>query len=558
MRAALAACLYLFAIVSTPPLAAQGVAVRGVVWQPPEDYTAAAADLRKIRETGFNAVRTGIVQDERLLDLADRLGLAVYQELPLRYLSSERLVDTLSFAQELLQNVVRRSARYASARDFGIARYADTTDSTSCEALRELVDAGRRAAPSSARFYYTSIFARHDACSDVVDYVLLDGRDHVAPARLIRTWYDVHETPAGLAGVGTWVRSSGPGGLRNERSPQQQARFLENRLTELVLDRAAPGLTALFVYRWRDAEISLPLLSRADPDPFRATYGLHASQMNERPSYEVARGILTGSQTTFAFEAGEVTLRDWPWITILGWVALLLIALLYAFSPRLRQMVPRYFRAHGFYRDAIREGRDLLLGSSLIVLLALGLAAGVTVAVGVDILGEVMAFRILLSWLPEPFVFFLARATVEPWLFAFLIAAIYAGLILIWIILMMILSRTRYTLGPGQVLMLVVWPRWPLLVLMLAALALAGSPPPEDALLHVYILGGIAGLWVLVTLHAIVRAVVDYTAIARVPPYVPILLFLLNPVVISLTVAAFAWLQYRDDVMFAVRALLYS
>ncbi len=545
----------LLIVLAAPTLtSAQGISSTGVVWQPPDDYRQASADLRKIRRTGFDAVRTGIVQDARLLALADQLGLAVYQDLPIRYLSDRALTDSLEAAKTILAEVVRRGRAHRSARAFGIASFVNTSDPSACAALAQLVEQGRSVAAPGTRFYYTTLFTSDDRCSDVVDLVLIDVRDADHPAVQLRTWYDAHDTPAGIAGVGTWVRPDAAG-LQSPHSAEQQGRFIERRLDELLVDPRSPPTEVVFVYRWRDAETSPPLFTPDDANPYVARYGLHDSQMEERPAYGVVQGILTGRQTVFAFPQGDKSAREWPWVIILGWLCLLLIGIGYALSPRLRQMVPRYFRARGFYRDAIREGRDLLLGSSLLILLSLGLAAGVTSALVIDMLNDVMAFRVLMAWLPEAIVFFLARAIAEPLLFTLLVSAVYAGLLLVWILLMLIFSRIRFGLGFGQVLMLVVWPRWPLVLLMLAGLALFGSTEMLAPLHQIYGVAILVSLWIVTTLQAVIRSVIDYAAIARVPGLVPVLLLVLNPAVIAITAAVLFWLRYQDETRFLLHAI---
>lgn len=545
----LAICLLLLPAART--CAQTAVSIRGVTWQAPSDYEQAARDLEKIRETGFNAVRTGVITDGRLLTLADTLGIAVYQELPLHYLSSERLRDTLNSASETLATLLVRSRSHSSARDVGILRYGETSDTLTCDAVRQLVESGRRAAAPGTRFYYVSLFPTDDVCDDAVDFVLLDARDTANPADLLRRWYENHETPAGLAAVGTWTARDATPGLRNWRSPQQQARYLEDRLREILIDASVPGLTGFFVYRWRDAEIKLPSITRADVDPYRATYGLHTATMEERPAYEVVRGMLTGRQMTFAFAAGDVSVQEWPWQVIATWLALVLIGLVYTLSTRVRHMVPRYFRAHGFYRDAIREGRDLLLGSSAILLVAVSIAGGIIFSAGVEAIGDLMAFRIILAWLPENFVRAMASVTARPEMFLLFASAVYAALILLWVIFITAFSRLRYALGAGQVLMLVLWPRWPLIILMLAAVAAATRPVETlDQALPILI---IWALWILVSLYASVRTLVDFTATSRVPIYVPLVLFFLNPLVLGLIAGTFAIIQYQPDVLFALR-----
>ena len=279
---------------------------RGVVWQPPAEFNVAAEDLRRIEATGFNAVRTGIIGDERLLVLADTLELSVFQDLPLSFLAAGRLADTLAYASALLETAILRSNEHRSARFFGLGHSIEITDA-SCDALRSLIERGRAAASSPVQFYYTTRLAGADVCN-AVDFVLLDGRDRSEGrdgadlSRIAAEWQAQHDVSMGLSAVGSWVGGTAERGLIHPHSAEQQARFLEERLDELLRGDWAPA--AFFVYRWRDGRAAAPSISRAAADPFFERYGLWSAEGVERPAYAVVRGMLTGEQHVFAFDAG--------------------------------------------------------------------------------------------------------------------------------------------------------------------------------------------------------------------------------------------------------------
>ena len=91
------------------PLMAQDALMQGVAWAAPEDIGSAAADLGAKRRMGVEAVRTHLVRDERLLAVADSLGLSLFQELPLAGLPALSLLDTLTHARQLLDATLERA-----------------------------------------------------------------------------------------------------------------------------------------------------------------------------------------------------------------------------------------------------------------------------------------------------------------------------------------------------------------------------------------------------------------------------------------------------------------
>jgi hypothetical protein len=523
---------------------------RGVVWQVPDDFELAREDLMRMRAMGVTAVRTGVIEDERLLRVADLLGLEFYQEVGGAYHTVSALRDTLEGTRVQLRRAAAFGHRYASARTFGVARYADTSSPETCQMIRELVDDARTHGPADTRAYYVSVFIEEDVCAGEVDFVLLNARDHEYPLSVVERWRAAHDTPVGLAALGRWVIPGGRAGLRNPHSFASQARYLEDALNEMHMSTLR--LEAVFVYRWRDAETTLPAFHRADRDPYRATYGLIGERRGARPAAEVVSGFYTGTRYAFAFEQGEAGYRTWPWPTMMMWTVLLLIGLTYAISIRFRHTVPRYFVTHGFYRDSVREGRNLLLGSSFTILIAFSIAAGTALFVAIDVLGQATGFRMLALWLPDALIRFWGGASVNPLIFILLAAAVFAALKLFWIVVLALLSRAAVALGPGQAMLLAIWPQWTILLVMIFMVGLSvtdlWSVPVEPVLF-------VGGLWAITAIWAVLRTVVDFAIIARAPAFIPIVAFLLHPFVLFLAGLAFTAMVYQEELRFVAQVM---
>ncbi|MDX1545383.1 MAG: hypothetical protein R3247_00255 [Rhodothermales bacterium] len=529
------ALLLLLALAASAP-AAQPGPVRGVVWRVPADLAQATEDLRAMQQAGVEAVRTGLIRDDTLLTLADSLGLAIYQELPLDFVSAAALVDTLAFAERLLGEALQRASGHPSARHFGLARRSDTSAPRACAFFEALAQRAREA--PGARVYYLTAFIESDRCAETVDFVLLDALDVDAPAARVARWRAAHAVPAGLGALGTWVGPEARPGLEDPHSPESQARYLETHLRHLLADTTAAG-RAVFVHRWRDVPVASPSPVHDLARPTAHGYGLHAAGGAARPALAVVRGFFTDGQTTFAFPQGAAPPAPVPWARLLGWLVFLMLGATYALSPRFRYTVPRYFQAHGFYRDGIREGREVLLGSSIVMLLAVALSVGILGTVVLDVLRPTAAFRLVFSALPASVQQTAVALLAQPWMLILLLGSFYALGIALWASLLALVSRRRHPLLPGQALMLVLWARWPLLVLLLGAMTVPSLPAPwavRGALLLVAV-GG------LVALYALIRTLYDYAAITYVPGPFVLLLALANPMVLlalALTLPIFA------------------
>lgn len=522
------------------PVAAQPAPLQGIVWTPPDDPTLATAELRALHTLGVEAIRTPLIQRDHLLTLADTLGLQVFQELQLDHLPAAALADTLAYARSQIAQALDRARRHRSARHFGLARHSDTSDARACTFFQALA-AAVRSLPEG-RAYYVSAFIEADRCAEAVDFVLLDALAAPDPARLLRRWRAAHPArPAAIGALGLWVDSQAPSGLRVPHSPEAQARYLEKHLAVLLADTLAPPY-AVFVYRRADARLPRPSPAHDLTQPYQHNYGLVAADGTPRPANDVVRGFYTGSQTVFAFPPGTAPTPPLPWTLLFGWLVFVLLAACYAFSPRFRYMVPRYFIAHSFYREAIREGRELLLGSSVVLLIALALSAGVLGSIFLEVVRREAAFGLLFDALPEPVQIIGVALLAQPWLLVLLLGSFYALAVALWTSLLSFASRRRQPLIPGQALMLVLWARWPSPLLMAGAMVVP-TLPDEQALPLILIL---AAGWIVLTVSALVRTLRDYAAITYSPPALVLTMGLANPLLVLLLLGLVAALATPD------------
>lgn len=519
-----------------------------MVWHPPDDVEEAHRDLVAMRGIGVDAVRTEIIFDERILTAADTLGIQLFQDLPLDYLSAAGLRDTLSYAARVLALALASAREHPSARHFGLARRSDTRTPASCRYFEQLAEQVRRDGPTGSRSYYLSAYPAGETCANAVDVVLLDARD--ADPRLRPAWQDP-DRRTGIGAVGTWVDAGARRGHQHPHSPEYQARYLERYLRSLLADTAETSPYAVFVDRWREVVRATPTAAQDLDAPYLCRYGLQTLSGARRPAYEVVAGIFTGRQTVFAFPEGP----DWPsgssWAILLGWSVFVLIGLCYASSPRFRIMIPRYFRARGFYREVIQEGRDLLLGISLALLLAESISAGIVGSVVLTSVRTTQAFGVLLHWMPLAVQDGTVALLRHPLLLVLLLGSIYALGIALWTTLLSFSTQGRRSLEPGQALMLVLWPRWTLLLLLVGAMLVAAPPDGTAAPFAFYLVGG----WILLTLLAILRTLQDFVAVARISASRALLIGLVNPLVPALGALLALAIRYESQALFVVHLL---
>lgn len=542
----------LFVLWIVPSAFAQDAPLKGMVWTAPIGEARAELDLHEMTRMGVEAVRTEPIRNERLLRAADTLGLHLYFDLPISRLPTARLIDTLQYARAALDSAVAIARNHPSVRAIGLARNSDTSDPTACAYLGDLARHVRATGPPGIRTYYVTLFIDDDACASAVDFVMADVRGTDDPVGVLRRWHVAgHPSPLGVATMGVWVRSDTLRGLNVPASLERQARYFEHHLPIFLADTHSVRPPAVFVYRWRDVRHAYAATAHDLDNPHLQRFGLHAVDGTARPALRVVAGIYTGRRSVFAFEPGNAPPAPASWTTLVGWAILAALGTFYALSPRFRHMVPRYFQARFFFREAVREGRDVLLGASTVLLGSLGVASGLVTYVIAEAIRTTDTFALVMRWLPHSTQEVVATLLARPPVLVILIGCTYVVVLLAWAVVLSLLSRRKYAVTPAQVLMLVVWPRWPLLIVMFGAMVAASMPEP-----NLYLIGALAAAWVLISVASVVRTFIDLTVVARLPIWVLPPAVLLHPAFVAGGMLAVSMLGYLPEVEFVWHAIV--
>lgn len=516
----------------------------GVVWQEPASLEQAQADLAQMHAMGIRAVRTGLIQTEPLLEQADSLGLYFFQEAPVAFRPARLLRLVQNNTAALLETALERAQRHPSARFFGLARRVDTSDPASCGYFEDILRQVRPLAPAGTQFYYTTTFSESDACAATVDFVLLDVQGATDPEKRLNRWVahraDSTSVPVGIAALGTWVRSDSLEGVWVPGSPEMQARYLETHLPVLL----RRSLVAVFVHRWRD--VSRENLSVGFNDPYLRDYGLHTQNSEARPAQQVVAAHYGGPPRAFAFATGTRPDAPLPWIVLLGWGLILGLGILYTATPRFRHMVPRYFVAHMYHREAVREGRDALPMANVAILVCAAFAFSILGTVILRAVQETAAFQWLWQSLPTTPRSLLSGLITRPWLLLVFLGCFYALGSLIWAALLSAFSRRGARLFPWQALMLILWPRWTLFLVMIGAMVVATMEP--NTMLHAA--PWLLLAWVATTTYAFFRTLADFLAVTNLPLIWGILAALGKPAVLFGGIFLVVLMRYWPEVIF--------
>lgn len=513
-----------------PPLPS---ALAGVVWNVPADPEAAVADLRAMRRAGVRQVRTGLIEETAVLAEASRLGIALFQDLPVEGLPAPFLVRETEAATAILTEALERARPYTAARHFGLARSSDTSDPRSRAYFEALTDLAHARGAEGTQTYYVSRFSADDRASRTVDFVLLDARD-ADPTEVLRRWRARHEAPAGLAGFGVGVRPGREGGWRTRGSEAAQARALEDAFNDLLALSPAPA--AAFVYRWRDAaEDAVERDQRAEVAGTR--FGLLGDGDAPREALDVASGFWSGRQRVFAFDAGAPSDRERRASPLLlfGWGLVLSLGVFYAGAPRLSTLAPRYFGRRDLYREAVQRGFDLSALETAGLGLGLAFAFGVAGASILRALGRTDALVAATASWSSSAQDRLTGLLGEPLTLVLVLALAYGTWLLLVLIWLNVISGRR-RLRPAQALSIGVWCRWGWFPLMVVALVLGAV----DARLATVLAPALLGVGLLVEVVAGYRSMWDLHVVTRVAPARAVLIGFGLPLLLA--VAGLVWL----------------
>jgi hypothetical protein len=493
-----------------------GQGVRGVVWTPPHHPGPALRELARIAATGATAVRlTRLPTADPLFARADSLGLQLFVDLPVAYPSAATLRDSLRAAEPVLRRVQRRAARHESVYAVGLARGADTSRPQACAALRDWTTRVHDGSSSLHTYYVTPFAPSADRCADAVDLPLLDLRAHPAPVTRLRSWRE-HTPNTGIGALGTWVAPTAGSGLNVPHSAERQARHLETALTQL---REQAPTAPVFVYRWRDAPS--PLTTRQ--------YGLRDSTGRPRLAQQVLAGLYRDTHRVFAFSAGTSPASSPHGYILLGWGVVLLLGGLYAYNPFVRRTLARYFGARGFYRDAVKEGRDVGPAENTILLAIVAGALGLTGALSARIAASQPVTERIVEALPAALQGLLGTGLTMPLLTGLVVGSLTLILLTGWALLLVLTAPASVSFSPAQGLMLVVWPCWPAIAGVGVILVAATDPPLPPGLLALSLTIGAIGA----TAHVTIQVLRDFWLVTRLPlPWIG-LLALPSPLVVT-------------------------
>ncbi|HEY9164850.1 MAG TPA: glycoside hydrolase family 2 TIM barrel-domain containing protein [Candidatus Kryptonia bacterium] len=333
-------------------------------------------DIAVIKTLGANAIRVvGYPPSQELLDLCDKFGLLVFEEMPLSD-APESVLESHQYQGALigyLREVIQQTFYHPSI----VAISAGTNIDPGAEGTREYVSSVASIIHNETDklVYYTPLSGMNDGAATDADFVGID----LTPLNSARSLKSVindlstryPSTVFFVSSVGTQTQVDNHNGYSDPLSLEHQARYLVDAY-EAIDDANFAGVSINSFADWQGA---VPHLM-PNGHPYLYTFGLVSFWREKRPSFAAVRALFN-DETLPSLPIGNYS--DTPPIIYVVLSTLLLVIVTYLHYSRrwFRESAARaVFRPYNFFAD-IRDQRMISAFQTLTVLFLV--SAGISI-----------------------------------------------------------------------------------------------------------------------------------------------------------------------------------
>jgi len=313
-------------------------------------YEERERDIVQIKNLGANTVRfVGHAPDPAMLDLCDRYGLLVMEDLPLA--DCPAAVLTVDAYQELaagmMREMVLRDRNHPSVLAWGVGDEIECEPHRGGALISHLVETVH--ALDRRPTYRGVRLGVMDSCRGMTEIEVVNV--YVQDAKLMRKaleeWRAEHRESVAFARIGAEVEHANLKGFNDPLSQQAQARFFIQRLDVL----RSLDFDGAVIWSFNDWRGDRPALTVHTGDPWLHTMGLVSERRERRLSYEAVRAVFRGEKPA-ALSSGSYSPRAPIIYVLVGFIALILAAYFYNANRRFREHVNRsVMNAYNFFAD---------------------------------------------------------------------------------------------------------------------------------------------------------------------------------------------------------------
>lgn len=489
--------------------------LKGLLWQ--EDhalygsaltYEMLERDIALIKTLGANLIRFLYPPHPYVLNLCDRYGILVMEEIPLQDVPGSVLSEDYfqDLASNYIKEMVLRDRHHASLLAWGIGSEFETSAPAMCDFV-----SGMRTTVQGLdhRPVYYASRTPDDPCLEFVDIVAVN--NHQTDPRVVReslkAWKaNLAGKPLILSRYGQEVEPGNKNGYSDPLSLEAQARFVM-QIYEAAKEAKIGGSVLFSFNDWRTDR---PTLSTHSGDPYLQAMGLVSQDREKRTSFDVARAMFNGEKVQ-ALPVGNYSSSTPVMYVVAGLIVLISFAFFYNGNRRFRDCVNRSLvRTYNFFAD-VRDQRILTYGHSIFLAVIVSVTWATLLSSILSHYRDNVLFDNLLShivsdavkedlisliWNPSKFIL------------------VVSGVILLKIVVLSILVRVFSMLVRTHVYFyhafsITVWSMLPYIIFIPIAMILYRLMEAEIYTVPTFVLIGIVSLWVLIRLFKGVSIIYD-------------------------------------------------
>lgn len=345
------------------------VLLKGLLWQ--EDhasfgsamtYDALERDVASMKTLGANLVRFPYPPHPYLLNLCDRYGLMVMEEIPFNGVPAA--IMSRDYYQDLsatyVKDMVGRDHNHVAVIAWGIGDDFETSTSSSSEYVNTMRNIIHSIDPRPV--YFATRFL-NDSCFDYTDLIALnhDEGDVKEFRETLRQMKARHgDKPIIVARYGSEVEPNNRNGYSDPLSMEAQARNAMS-FFEAIKEAKIAGSVLWSYNDWRTDRPSVTVHSH---DPYLKAMGIVSYDREKRIVFDVTRAMFNGEKVQ-ALPIGNYSSSAPIIYVVAGLLTLISLAFIYNSNRRFRDAVNRsMFRTYNFFAD-VRDQRILTYGHSI-------------------------------------------------------------------------------------------------------------------------------------------------------------------------------------------------
>jgi hypothetical protein len=489
--------------------------LKGILWQ--EDhptygsamtYEAMERDIATIKTLGVNLIRFRYSPHPYILNLCDRYGLFVMEEIPLVNVPAEIL--SKDYFQDLATNYIKemvlRDRHHTSMLAWGIGDEFESTSPGICDYVN-----GMRSIVKSldSRLVYYAARSVSDPCFEYVDMVAINnyGGDAKEFREQLKQWkLQEPEKPIVLARYGQEVEPGNRNGYSDPLSAEAQARHAMQFFDAIKEAKIAGSV----LWAFNDWRTDRPALTAHSKDPYLQSLGIVGYERDKRTAFDVVRALFNGEKVQ-ALPVGNYASSTPIVYVVAGLIALISFAFLYNANRRFRDCVNRsLFRTYNFFAD-VRDQRILSVTHSVF----LAVIASITWATMLSSIfsyyrDSVILDNLLNQFLSDDLKEWFVRLVWSPVKFILIISAlVFVKLMLISVLVRIFSMVVRTRVYFYHAFSITMWSILPYIVFIPLAMILYRLLDTEFYVVPIFVFVVLVSVWVLLRLLKGVSIIFD-------------------------------------------------